>query len=415
METCKVYPTVDELSSVTNIVYCTETGCNSVFKSESNLNLHLAKSHKNEEMANLLSKQTNPVNRQYYCPDDSCIYNQSKYFKSLKLLKQHYLKVHSEKYILCEKCRKGFATESHKNLHRDYCGINFNCCDCEASYNCYDTLTTHARRKKHKILPKISYKKDIMLNRPASCSFLLLVKSDKSMQTEGMLRKCRNRSIREKRGIHSQTENEKNTNRLPQSAETQTIGDYVMVKSTGSNDSLKKHTDTQTQKNSTHKSCNTVEFNYECGDVEKSSFGTQTFIYEDIKKDSLEELNDVLSSDPTLNNIDIIKMDHLTSTSASCQTNIDFDLLYNSESQTDMNLNDFELFSSMYTQTCDDIPEMMEFSSNETQTPHPVDALKSVGSQTMIMVQNGANVACRDFANIETQTDFQAMLEEINA
>lgn len=164
----KIYPTPQELLKVNTSVPCTEKSCNNIFTSESNLHLHLIKTHKKQD---IWSQDTSK--REYYCPDTNCIYNETKHFKSMKLLKQHYVKVHAEKNFICASCGKGFATQTTLNAHVEYCGITFKCCDCESSYPLYESLVTHARRKKHKVLEKVEYKG----------GFIIPVKKSNSQQT----------------------------------------------------------------------------------------------------------------------------------------------------------------------------------------------------------------------------------------
>lgn len=144
----KVYPTKDDLSKIKNKIKCTESNCKSVFTSESNLSLHLQKTHKK----GAIKKYDGDL--LFFCPVEKCVYYTSKHFKSKKLLKQHYLKVHASKEYICETCNKGFSTESFKNSHKSYCKVTFTCNDCDSAYSSYETLKTHSRRKNHSIKDK---------------------------------------------------------------------------------------------------------------------------------------------------------------------------------------------------------------------------------------------------------------------
>ncbi|KAF2904701.1 hypothetical protein ILUMI_01483 [Ignelater luminosus] len=303
----KVYPTAEELQTVNTCLHCTEEGCTSIFSSESNLTLHLIKTHKKE-------RKTDTTVKEYYCPDLNCVYNEEKFFKNLKLLKQHYLKVHGDKSFICEGCSKGFSTMSSKNRHAEYCGVNFKCCDCEVSYPCYESLLTHGRRKQHKVLEKAAYnpakqltqsgidkcssgpdvkvvKKEAFVLPKASTSLQvvnfvpLVIKTiggptfDKGSQTDccSELPKLKTKQTqvnkerpnRKHSSKHSQTSELRKTR---SSAETQTIGDYISKKpklsvshpdfvkyaNSSEENSLQKSIKTQTKVvTSKTKSCNT--------------------------------------------------------------------------------------------------------------------------------------------------------------
>lgn len=151
--TIKVYPSAQKLETITTTLYCPEEGCTSIFTSGSNLHLHLMKTHKKQNL-----KRSDNLIQQYHCPEAKCVYNSNLFFKTMKLLKQHYLKVHAEKKYVCEKCQKGLPTASAQKSHIEYCGVIFKCKDCSVEYPCYETLKTHCRRKKHSVVEKTAYK-----------------------------------------------------------------------------------------------------------------------------------------------------------------------------------------------------------------------------------------------------------------
>ncbi|KAL0270604.1 UNVERIFIED_CONTAM: hypothetical protein PYX00_007958 [Menopon gallinae] len=95
----KVFPTEEELSLVSSHVRCSEENCSAVFKSTSNLNMHLIRHHK---ISSLELCKKDAV-RQFYCPAQLCMYNKDskKHFTKLKYLKQHFLKVHAAKNFIC--------------------------------------------------------------------------------------------------------------------------------------------------------------------------------------------------------------------------------------------------------------------------------------------------------------------------
>ncbi|GJQ84255.1 hypothetical protein Trydic_g2921 [Trypoxylus dichotomus] len=440
----KIYPTAEELSTVNSTVRCPEDGCTSIFMSESNLNLHLAKTHKKD---NLLVP--NNAIREYYCPDLSCTYNNVKSFKSLKLLKQHYLKVHSEKTFGCDTCNMKFSTQAARNSHLEYCNVKFACSECNSSYASYESLLTHGRRKRHAIPDKTSYrtcaklatksssitnlpmkmKKKMLVLPKGSASLELinvhipnLITFEKGSQTDIWTEKPR----LTKKGVklvNSTQETQTFDNKQHLSAETQTIGDYFSRKQSSNklDDDDRKSIKTQTKPvNSTTKSCNTSfnlnDFNFVGENAERNNSGTQT---------NTAIPPELLYSTPQNESGDLNEFEFMH-TSSQTSFNEDMDTFdsenyfnCNSETQTDfMSMLSTDYCSNMYTQTCDNLLlNDLAFMNTHTQTVFD-DVLKSVESQTMMSSQSSKLVlSCRDMAHMETQTDveFKQMLEEINA
>ncbi|XP_067000759.2 serine-rich adhesin for platelets isoform X2 [Anabrus simplex] len=145
----KICPLPVELSEIKKNILCTEEGCNRMFLNSSNLDMHLLKHHKkaNKQFIRLNNSQ---MRYQYHCPIEKCSYNMNseRFFKNMKYLKQHFLKVHAEKNFSCEKCQKGFSTEAAKKKHVRLCGVKFTC-SCSNSYDSYEALITHAKRYQH--------------------------------------------------------------------------------------------------------------------------------------------------------------------------------------------------------------------------------------------------------------------------
>lgn len=420
-QTKKICPSAEELSKITSLIYCTEKGCNSVFNSKSNLQLHLAKTHKKEHLLT-----SNDPTKEYYCPETTCIYNNEKHFKKMKNLKQHYLKVHCEKNHSCDVCGKTFSTAAAANSHKEYCGVLFNCMDCEAKYPAYESLLTHCRRKKHLVLDKNSYKtntstSDIsevqvvesckgiretekLILPKGSVSLQLLcykVAFDKSSQTDlnlkGRLKRSKNTT--------KETQTFKD-GKMQMTAETQTIGDFTTI-----GDENKKSIKTQTkQANSLSKSCNT-SFNISETDftnVQCNSSSTQTNVKEELM------YSNTTHTPPEFEFID-----------TSSQTNfsedmIDVENFLNSETQTDFmfehDIINPDFYAHMCTQTGDDdFLNDLSFNDIHTQT-NTYEMLRSVESQTMMSHNMRNLLSCRDIAHIETQTEeFKQLLEEINA
>lgn len=141
-----ICPLASELSVVNSNIICPEEGCGKIFKASSALNMHLTKHHRNS----CLAKRDANVTVRYFCPEEKCIYNvnASRHFTQMKYLKQHYLKVHSEKKFSCQSCNKAFATQELLKYHQQVCGIKF-ICSCGNSYSSYEALLTHSKRKQH--------------------------------------------------------------------------------------------------------------------------------------------------------------------------------------------------------------------------------------------------------------------------
>lgn len=92
----------------------------------------------------------------FFCPMLNCKYHiseslQENYFKTFKLLKQHYVKVHAAKTQICDTCGQKFGSSTYLELHKKACGKTFQCLDCELSFPALESLQTHARRKSHSI------------------------------------------------------------------------------------------------------------------------------------------------------------------------------------------------------------------------------------------------------------------------
>lgn len=432
--TCKVYPSAQKLKTITTTLYCPEEGCSSIFSSGSNLNLHLVKTHKKQNL-----KRADNFIRQYYCPETKCVYNEKLFFKTMKLLKQHYLKVHAEKKYICEKCQRGFPTTSAQKSHTDYCGVVFKCTDCSVAYPCYETLKTHCRRKKHTVVEKTAFKTvEISYTFPQKITsasdtriivktrtlfpktsnlamFIIPFTNTKTCVVERSTQTDISSSL-----LKSENKDNAGNKKLQICVETQTDTDCVIQKSASENfgileeipgkTSIKTQTCPIDYKTS---SCNTKttlsDSEYcEAPTISRNSSGTQT---------SASVENDFLyftqaSSDSNIN-FDFEPKESLSafdSTFFNC----------NSETQTDLFGNEFfndcEYYSNMCTQTCDDVfLGELGLNNSHTQTAFD-DVVRSVESQTMFSQNRKVLLNCRDMANMETQTDLECkqMLEEIN-
>ncbi|XP_076311424.1 ASCIZ zinc finger protein [Tachypleus tridentatus] len=143
---------------------------------------------------------------QFHCQVSGCIYEEgsTRYFKSKKLLNQHFEKVHQEKKFPCPKCDKKFATETLLRNHEKTCGINWRC-SCGIHYKFREALLTHARRQQHAlpddVQPKkrrISYMKQplqIHLHQTVMPIIMVLPDQQKPFNSPGLSSSVKHRKI----------------------------------------------------------------------------------------------------------------------------------------------------------------------------------------------------------------------------
>ncbi|XP_053678020.1 oocyte zinc finger protein XlCOF6 [Anopheles nili] len=135
---------------------CSFDNCFTMLHNLANLQMHLARHHNVPAMSPQSGKPELGC-KIFYCPYVSCVYyqtpaecdNGARFFSSFRSLKQHYLKVHSERKFGCEACGKSFATASFLRHHHLSCGRKFICDHCSYSYGSREALLTHAKRKQH--------------------------------------------------------------------------------------------------------------------------------------------------------------------------------------------------------------------------------------------------------------------------
>jgi len=124
------------------------------------LNKHVAEIHKVGQVLvgqNILFERPviksclNTHNRfAFFCPMLKCKYHiaessQRNFFKTFKLLKQHYVKVHAAKVQGCDCCGQKFGSSTYLELHKKTCGQCFSCTACGLSFPALESLQTHAR------------------------------------------------------------------------------------------------------------------------------------------------------------------------------------------------------------------------------------------------------------------------------
>lgn len=403
----KIYPSREDCK-VKNIVVCNEMACGKVFKGESNLNLHLAKSHGKTELL-----QSSGI-KHYHCPEAQCIYHEEKHMKNMKFLRQHYLKVHMKREYNCSHCQNNFSTQKSLENHFVYCGVKFSCCECEASYSSYETLQTHGRRKNHKILKKQDYTLKVVsveVVRVNEQGRFILPKPENIISgTEEIAYKIIGNNKVQLMEISPKPQTILQP--LQSSVETQTDeSSYVKVGMT--NVKNQRTIDTQTDISDYVKM--PIEITHrptinEMSNPITNSSSTQTctelnlYVPADKNKSSVSNNAATIIGESMLsNNINNFEFDN-----CNMETQTDFifdDVMFG---------NDY-LMSNMYTQTCDDYLNQFNFNDIQTQTVFDDVMLKSVESQTFMpaRLQN----ICKDMSHTETQTDaeFRQMLEVINS
>lgn len=145
----KIVPSAESLAGKQEM-RCSVEECTSTFRNVSNLNMHLTKHHK----FNVVKPSDPNAIVQYFCPEEKCRYNvnehpRATHFKTLKYLRQHYLKMHADRTFGCQKCSKAFASSALLGVHVRMCGQKFECIECGWSYDTRECLLTHCRRKGH--------------------------------------------------------------------------------------------------------------------------------------------------------------------------------------------------------------------------------------------------------------------------
>lgn len=140
---CKYTPNVTELLPVRQ--YRCEHCTDQVFGNKSHYQLHLRRRHK------LNTVSTQDAVTAYHCPVENCIYHAERKggrgFTSLRLLRQHYQKIHMVKEYKCNECNETFLLSHHLEKHQ--CCSSYECPQCGLTYTSKASLQTHMRRKNH--------------------------------------------------------------------------------------------------------------------------------------------------------------------------------------------------------------------------------------------------------------------------
>ncbi|XP_055892478.1 ATM interactor-like [Biomphalaria glabrata] len=127
-------------------IKCSEYGCSYVAQSPSLLGWHKTKIHKTR------TAHEKNTEYQYHCPVPECVFNSQsfRYFKSLDIVRTHYMKLHSPKQFQCLQCSKTFGLERDFQRHTKECGQTFTCIDCGKNYYNKAALIKHCDYNRHK-------------------------------------------------------------------------------------------------------------------------------------------------------------------------------------------------------------------------------------------------------------------------
>jgi len=152
----KLTPSPEELlvkKQSNESIKCSEPECDYLARNTSVLGLHKAKVHKIKHTSSDKEKVYN-----YHCPIQSCYFHTDRYFKSLEVLKTHYMKLHSDKKFTCQKCKKAFGLERDCLRHEKECGQNFACLNCKKVYTSSSMLKKHCEIHQHEPPDNILFK-----------------------------------------------------------------------------------------------------------------------------------------------------------------------------------------------------------------------------------------------------------------
>ncbi|XP_053688311.1 uncharacterized protein LOC128737658 [Sabethes cyaneus] len=332
--------TVTPEEIVANRIFtCHISDCGGQFTNASNFQMHLTRHHR---LSAATCNKSNGPKKQFYCPVQSCVYNVLasgiNYFVSFRSLKQHYLKMHSEKNFDCKRCQKSYATESLLRAHQTNCGNNFVCKVCSYSYGSREALLTHTRRKNH------GYKE------------LLAEKSGK--------RKNNAKPKSSKAFKHSVTH-------LSETIDSE-------------QSSTRKSRTTQTELQCEMNECSTQTTKLELN----SSTSANTM--DNFCQTNLEQFNYFEEAKLSYFEVDTSNSQQNESEPVICvcsetQTDLIYDTMFPNEDRTDP-----MLYSHMYTQTCDDIFSELGLATIETQTNWDGlrEFLVSTETQTLNLICN---------------------------
>ncbi|XP_065333949.1 uncharacterized protein Asciz [Cloeon dipterum] len=407
----KVVICKETLSSVKNDLVCTQPGCNKVFKSSSNLDLHLWKSHKIQEK--MPSTENNSAVIQYHCPEPCCKYNieQGRSFPKVKLLKQHYLQMHATRNFKCENCGVFFATLAAKNYHAKTCGCQF-VCSCGKVYTNDQAIKVHALRHKHKLPSNYIVKVSVANQEQQTIEALPAIQLMAAVALSELCRPVQ-RDAEVQTDVEEKQKKKQNTptkingpkrRKSTTSQETQTQSTSSTILKRAMLDAKipvrsakrKRNTETQTVRKTPKKAKNTETqtAQYQEPPPIEPDIKSASPLLEEMSKEQPQVINDVALREGWINqkstqtmpfdypSLDTLLNDYKVQQSCETQTDLfdesflnecDASFSINTETQTCDEINEtFEnmLHSNMYTQTCDELLSLsnLDFADIETQT-----------------------------------------------
>lgn len=303
---------------------CQVGDCTEQFHNGSHLQMHQLKRHgiKSSVATDATGNRDTVV---YHCPEFSCCYSEKsggeKFFGTFRSLKQHFLKVHSQKNFICSLCngQKSFATESLLRAHETNCGQSFCCEVCKLSYGTREALLTHAKRKNH------GYE-----------ALLAMKSSSKRKANKSEDKKAKAIKVDTHVTIQIQTNLPIECCKTSQTTQTEYNGSEVATRN-----------EISTQTINTLNATSTVD-NF-----------CQTNLQQLLALDEPELIVPSGTFPPPL----LPSTDGTHTVCTETQTDLIYDSMFPNEDRTDP-----MLYSHMYTQTCDDIISDLGLATIETQT-----------------------------------------------
>ncbi|KAL2088432.1 hypothetical protein ACEWY4_015331 [Coilia grayii] len=148
-----IKPDIAELTKeVRTNILCTVEGCGKILPNSPALNMHLVKSHRVKDgiVNPTVRKDMKGPQKLYCCPIEGCPRGPNRPFSQFSLVKQHFMKMHTEKKYKCVKCSNSYSTEWDLRRHTEDCGRTYSC-TCGCPYASRAALLSHTYRTGHEI------------------------------------------------------------------------------------------------------------------------------------------------------------------------------------------------------------------------------------------------------------------------